>query len=161
MTGERDDVFVELTVLEVPTIVAAATTLANLSDLGRASEVTVIASPHLLARLGHAAKVETGGEPLGPAHLALASVSALPQQADAGVTVLDLELTFQSPSGARSYSLSVSGRTDEPRLARLEVAPGRSVLLLFKLHSVHGEGDLRAIFQCKMQRAQRARARSN
>lgn len=161
MTGERDEVFVELTLLEVPTAVAAGTTLANLSDLAWAPDVTSVASPHLVADFGHAAKMETGGDPLGPAHVSLSSVSVLPQHADSGVTVLGLELSFRSPSGTKPYGLSVSGRADEPGLARLEIAPGRSVLLLFKLHPVHGEDDLRAIFQCKMQHAQRARARTN
>lgn len=156
--GERDDVFIEMSLFELPTSIAAGTTLGNVSELARAAQVTLVATPHLVAHFGQPLKMELGGEALGASAAALSSLSVVPQHADSELSVLEVGLTLQSRAGAKSYSLSVSGREGEPALARLEIAPSRSLLILFKLHAVRGQDDLRAIFQCKMQLAQRARA---
>lgn len=158
--GERDDLFIEMSLLELPTSIAVGTSLGNVSELARAAQVTLVATPHLVAHFGQPSKTELGGEALGASGVALSSLSVVPRHADADLSVLEVQLTLRSQAGAKSYSLSVSGREGEPAVARLEIAPSRSLLILFKLRAVRGQDDLRAIFQCKMQLAQRARALS-
>lgn len=157
--GELDDLFVEMSLLELPTAIAMGTSVGNASELGRTSQVTLVATPHLVAHFGQPSKMELGGEPLGASSVVLSSLSVVPQHADSGLSVLEVQLALRSKVGGQSYDLTVSGREGEPGMARLEIAPSRSLLILFKLHPVRGQEDLRAIFQCKMRKAQRAPSR--
>ena len=157
--ADRNEVFVELTLLELPRALAAATFRGNLPDLAYASDVALLATPHLLASFERPSQSHPGVEPLGDASVALSTITLLPRRAEEGVTVLAVQLALRSRNGTtQTYPFSVSAREDEPGVARVDIAAGRSVLALFRLRAVHREADLRAIFECKMRRAQQARA---
>lgn len=157
VTADRDQVFVELALWEVPTARAVATERDHLLDLAHATDAISLSSPHVLATFDQPSNVQPGSRPEPPASVALSALSLLPRHAESGATVLELELLLVSRDGAsRAHALSVSAREDEPGVARVDVAGARSVLVLFKYLSVRAEADLRRIFRCKMLLRQQA-----
>ena len=160
---ERDQLFVEVAILDVPSAVAAATSLANLQDLSQSLRVQLVGVPHVIVDFEHEAEIVTAPNDAADQRLSGMRLSMLPHRAD-GVVVLDMKLALNSPSSnvvaASSVPLtfSATARQNELTLARVEwdAASRRSLLLLFKTFEVRGEQDLRAIFECKMQ--QRAEA---
>jgi hypothetical protein len=161
----RDELFVEAVILEVSSDVAAQASLATLEDLPRRARVQLVAVPHVIAEFGHQTEMGLGSSGASDEQPSLVRWNLLPRRADRGV-VLELELDVALPRSehvamtpTRTVTFAASARDNEPALARVEwdAVSRRSLLLLLRTFEIHGEEDLRAIFQCKMQ--QRARAR--
>lgn len=151
--SSQDQVFVETLLFELPTPLAEATTLQTLPELPRSSNVTFLGSPHVIASFGEPLRInpsETGAMTEAPK---LVESSLLPRHADLGRIVLSWELGLQPVEPPpRKLQLHVSTRAGELGLAHVpwDDSRQRSVLLLFKTQTVHGEADLRRIFECKM-----------
>jgi hypothetical protein len=164
----RDQLFVEAAILEVSSAVAAEASLANLHELPQMAQVQMVAVPHVIADFEHRAEMDWGPGAAERPQVSLRRWSLLPRRAD-DVTVLDVELELEPPTSkpgpavsGRPLKFSATVRENEPALARVEwdAASQRSLLILFRTFAVHGEQDLRAIFECKMQqRAQALRSR--
>lgn len=159
--SNRDQLFVEAAILEVSNAVAAETSLADLRSLPETARL--VAAPHVLATFERRAEMNRGSvEPAEPAP-ALVRWSVLPRRAG-DTTVLDVELELapwskSAAAGSRqTVTFSTTVRENAPVLARVEwdAASQRSLLILFRTFEVHGDRELRAIFECKMQ--QRAAA---
>jgi hypothetical protein len=84
-----------------------------------------------------------------------------PRHADAGLTVLELEVTLQLPNPhaqlpnpTRSVNVNVLTRDDTPALARSvwDETRQRSLLVLVRPRAVRTERDLKTIFECKMRK---------
>jgi hypothetical protein len=160
----RDQLFVEAAILNVSSSVAAGASLANLQDLPQTAQTQLLAVPHLIADFDHRAEMVWGQSDPRPQSLSINRWSVLPRRAD-HVLVLDVEAKLELPSPHRATSatgrtvtFSTTVRENEPALARVEwdAAARRSLLILLRTFEVHGEPELRAIFECKMQ--QRAAA---
>jgi len=161
----RDEVFVEVLILEAPShlVSASVLSLGTLDQLASQPDVRLLSSPHAIAGFEREVKM-TLEETYGVApQLSLQQWSLRARRAEADVTVLDLQLILRPPgvSAPLPLSLSVSSRADEPGLARVQWdhAAQRSLLVVFRQHAVHGEKDLREIFECKMWRARAASRR--
>lgn len=161
----RDELFVEAVILEVSSDVAAQASLATLPDLPRRARVQLVAAPHVIAEFGHQTEMGLGSSGATHEQLSLVRWNLLPRRADREV-VLELELDLGLPRSehvamtpTRTVKFAATARDNAPALARVEwdAVSRRSLLLLLRTFEVHGEEDLRAIFQCKMQ--QRAQAR--
>lgn len=163
---DRDQVFVELLVLDAPDAVAQGASLAGLPQLAASDQVELLAVPKWLGDFdqSHAAELVDVQGPTKKPSLHRGRLTA--RRADPGLKVLDVELTLQlpnpsalSPTPTRSVSLSLSVRDGQPALGRVrwDSASRRSLLLVARTHPVRGQEDLREIFHCKMRAAQRAR----
>lgn len=170
--GDRDNLFVETAILDVPSAWAAQASLKNLSDLPRKTEVHLVASPHLIGKFDQQSEMNLGPDARVNEQASLVRWSMVPHRADRAL-VLDVELDLAPPTSAgvaltapRVLRFSMTGHENEPALARVvwDEASHRSLLLLFRTFEIHGEQDLRTIFQCKMQQhalaVSRARAES-
>jgi hypothetical protein len=156
----RDSVFVEMLILEAPSrlVSASAVSLANLEQLASQPEVRLLSTPHAVIDFVDAAG--SGADESAPVvpKVSLNGWSLGARRAEGGVTVLDLELDLAAQRAANAVPpvrLSVSSRADQSGLARIEWdhAAQRSLIIVFRQHAVHGENDLREIFECKMWRA--------
>ena len=163
----RDQLFVEAAIMDVSSDVASEVTLSSLKDLPQTARVQLLAAPHLLADFDHQAEMALGSSGATAEQISLVRWSLLARRADRG-EVLDVELDVRLPTSksgvteGRKLSFAASARDNEPALARVEwdAASQRSLLLLLRTFEVHGDEDLRAIFECKMQqRAQAVRVR--
>lgn len=158
--GEAEQVFVEALLFELPTALAAATSLQNLPELARSSSVTLLAGPHIIASFDQSLSIKAGESPATDAQPILLESSLLVQRADLGAIVLSWELGLQPPGrAARTVPLNVTAHADQLGLGYVswDDAGQRSLLLLFKTQAVRGEADLRRIFQCKMWQHHRSR----
>ena len=161
----RDSVFVEMLILEAPSrlVSESAVSLANLEQLASQPEVRMLSTPHAVIDFVDASGLRADeSAPVQP-KVSLNGWSLGARRAEGGVTVLDLELDLPAQRAANAASplrLSVSSRADQSGLARIEWdhAARRSFLIVFRQHAVHGENDLREIFECKMWRARHASA---
>lgn len=171
--GDRDKLFVETAILDVPSAWAAQASLQNLADLPRKTEVHLLASPHLMGKFDQRSEMVLGEVVLGPEprvneQASLVRWSVIPHRADRAA-VLDVELELAPPTSdgvtaptPRVLRFSMTGQENEPALARVvwDEASRRSLLLLFRTFEIRGEDDLRAIFQCKMQQHAQAVSRA-
>jgi hypothetical protein len=162
----RDQLFVEAVMLDVSSDLAKEITLSTLKDLPQTARVQLVAAPHLIADFDHQAEMALGASGATSEQISLVRWSLLARHADRG-EVLDVELDLALPtskSGVRpvqKLTFAASARDNEPSLARIErdAASQRSLLLLLRTFEVHGEEDLRAIFECKMQQHAQALGR--
>jgi hypothetical protein len=163
----RDQLFVEAVVMDVPSDLAKDITLSRLKDLSQTARVQLLAVPHLIADFDHRAEMGLGPSGGTPEQISLVRWSLFARHADRG-EVLDVELDLGLPTSksgvtpVRQLKFATSARDNEPALARVEwdAVSQRSLLLLLRTFEVHGDEDLRGIFQCKMQqRAQALQAR--
>jgi len=162
----RDDLFVEAVVLELSSESAREVSLTTLSDLPQTTRARLVAVPHVFGTYERQTEMVVGANGTAPAEPSLVRWAILPRRADRAL-VLEFELELEIPpqrsapvamTSRRTLKFAATVRDDEPALARVEwdTASRRSLLLLLRAFEVHGEEDLRAIFQCKMQ--QRAKA---
>jgi hypothetical protein len=162
----QDQLFVEAAILQVSSAVAAEVTLANLRYL-QTAQVELVATPHVIVDFNRATEMAWGQTDSMPERLSVVRWSLLPRRAD-GTVVLDVEMDLDLPGpkqaaagSAQTVTFSTTVRENEPVLARVEwdAASHRSLLILFRTFEVHGERDLRAIFECKMQQRVAAQRR--
>lgn len=158
VTDGRDDIFVEAVIIAVPKALAGYVALGSLPELARSRSVRLVAAPHVLGSFDAATSMALGQSADSSTPLALTRWSVRPRHVDDETSVLELELelsTAERPNNTLRFS--VTTRDDEPSLAGpLRDAPGpNSLLVVFRSFRVHGEAQLRAIFECKMR--QRAR----
>jgi|GEM_PF-2640972 len=160
----RDDLFVEAVVLDVSSESAREVSLTKLQDLPRTTPVQLVAVPHMLGPYEHRTEMVLGATGAAQDQLSLVRWTMIPHRAER-TAVLELELELDTPrsdpvanTSPRTVKFAATVRDNEPALARVEWdrASRRSLLLLLRTFEVHGDEDLRAIFQCKMQ--QRATA---
>lgn len=160
----RDELFVEAVILDVSSDLAGQVSLANLRDLPQAARVQLVAVPHVIAAFGQQSEMVWESNGTRPERLSLLRWSVLPRRADRGA-VLELGLEFDLPRSkhvtvtpARTVKFAATARENEPALARVEWdrESRRTLLLLLRTFEVHGDEDLRAIFECKMRQRQEA-----
>lgn len=155
----RDDLFVEAAIFDVPRTLASQVSLDNLADLPRNAQTHLVSNPHLIGKFGQKTEMALVSTEGTIEQMSLARWSMLPQRAD-GSVVLDLELEVASPTSEgvpvtspRTLKFSMTAHENQPVLALVGCgeASRRSLLILLRAFEIHGEQDLRAIFQCKMQ----------
>ena len=155
----RDDLFVEAVVLEVSSQSAREVSLTKLQDLPQTTPVQLVAVPHMLGPYEHPTEMVLGANGAGQDQLSLVRWTMLPRRAERAA-VLELELELDTPrsdpvanTSRRTVKFAATVRDNEPALARVEWdrASQRSLLILLRTFEIHGDEDLRAIFQCKMQ----------
>jgi len=166
--GDRDNLFVETAILEVPSAWAARASLQNLPDLPRKTEVHLVATPHLMGKFDQQSEMVLGPDARVSEQASLVRWRMIPHRADRAV-VLDVELELAPPTSdsvtvptPRVLRFSMTAHENEPALARVvwDEASRRSLLLLFRTFEIRGEQDLRALFQCKMQQHAQAVSRA-
>jgi len=158
--------FVEAVVLELSSESAREVSLTTLADLPQTTRARLVAVPHVLGAYDHQTEMVLGANGAAQDEPALVRWAILPRRADRALVLeMELELELQPQRSApaampsrQTLKFAATVRDDQPALARVEWdrASRRSLLLLLRAFEVHGEQDLRAIFQCKMQ--QRAKA---
>jgi hypothetical protein len=158
--AERDRVFMEALIFDVPTSIATASSLKNVAHLVAEPGVRMLGGPHLITEMDHES-ARTLVDVQGYSEEAtLHAVSLTPHRAE-DATVLDLVLTLQvpnptraTPNPTREVQLRVASRVEAPLVASAPWDPqgGRSLLVILQTHSVRGDGDLRRFFECKMRR---------
>ncbi len=156
----RDELFLEAVVVDVPGELAKYASLSSLPELARSPHARLVAAPHLVGAFDTKAELAMDQAPDASAPATLSRWSMLPRHVDVQLSSLDLELELSAlePNGqiARSKTLrfSVTTRDNEPGLARVawHEKSQRSLVILFRTFRIQKEADLRAIFECKMQR---------
>lgn len=167
----QDQLFVEAVLVDAPSELARQASLPNLQELARSPRAQFVTAPHVIGTFDKKAEMALGPADGSSAAVTLSRWSMVPHHIDAEASSLDLELDLSaaSPNGSpltKTLRFSVTTRDNEPRLANLvwNEADQRSLLVLFRTFRIHGEAQLRAIFECKMQQRarylQRLRARA-
>jgi hypothetical protein len=154
----KDALFMEAAILDVPRTWASQVSLDTVSDLARNPQAHLVATPQLIGKIGQKTEIVSNGGT--NEQTSLARWSMIPQRADAAM-VLELELELASPTSERvpvrsprTLKFSMTAHHNKPVLARVvwDEASRRSLLILLRIFEIGGDEDLRAIFQCKMQR---------
>jgi hypothetical protein len=166
---ERDSVFVEALVFDVPSAIADAASLMNAARLVQEPGVRLLAGPHLVADMERESAFTLVDVQGYSEEATLHAVSLTPHRAD-DTMVLDLALTLQlpnprraTPNPTREVRLRLASRNDAPLVASAAWEPQakRSLMVVLQGHSVRAQEDLRRIFECKMRRrAESLRPRS-
>jgi hypothetical protein len=164
-TGEAaatadDQLFVELVILDVPTALAERASISTLRDLSRSEQVGLLGSPHVIGKWDQLVEMGPGSDRATSHGAALTRWSIRPRRAEEDVAVLELQMQLAGAGEkTRDVAFTATARPNEPSLAHVvwDHASTRSLLVLLRVFEVHGEPELRAIFECKMQEHQRAR----
>lgn len=145
----RDEIFVEAALVDVPRELAVRATLRDLAELAQSRRVKLVATPHMIGAFGTETKMGLGGD--GEGTLTLSSLKMLPRHVDEKISVLELELELSQ--ARRPLRFSSTARDNQPSLSHVvwDEAGGRALLVLLRSFRVHGEAELRSIFECKMQ----------
>lgn len=154
----REQLFVEAAILDMSSAAARDASLEHLEALPQSAEVQLVAVPHIIADFDQRAEMawQRSGPALGTTFVRRWSV--VPRRSD-DANVLDVELELEPTTAGhlasgsrRTVTFSATVRDNEPALARVELdaALHRSLVFLFRTFEIHGEQDLRAIFECKM-----------
>jgi hypothetical protein len=153
-----DEIFLEAVVVDVPSELAEHVSLRDLPELATSRRVRLVAAPHVMGGFGSVTSMALGQNADAMTPLALARWSMLPRRTADQTSILELEIELSTPEAPNTtLRFSVTARDNEPSLAHVvrDAAAQRSLLVAFRAFRVHGESELRAIFECKMQ--QRAR----
>lgn len=155
----RDEIFVEAAIVDVPSELASRLSLADLPELAGTRSASLIATPHVIARFEAETSLALGQNADSSTPLALARWSALPHHVDDRTSTLELELELSAFERAgraplsETHRFSVTTRDNEPGLVHVVRRAGapRALVVVFRSFRIHGEAELRAIFECKMQ----------
>lgn len=154
----RDEIFVEAALVDVPSALAEQASLNDLPELARSRSARLISAPHVIGTFETSTAMAPGQNADALTPIALSRWSVRPRHVDAETSTLELELELSAlGQPQKTLRFSVTTRDNEPGLSHVvrDVAAQRSVVVVFRSFRVHGESELRAIFECKMQ--QRAR----
>jgi hypothetical protein len=156
----RDELFLEAVVVDVPHELAKYASLSSLSELARSPHARLVGAPHLVGAFETKAELALEQVPDASAPTTLSRWGMLPRHVDTHVSSLDLEVELSAlePDGqvtrSKTLRFSVSTRDNEPGLARIvwQEKTQRSLVILLRTFRIQKDADLRAIFECKMQR---------